>query len=96
MDRLEKKMRYLRFSFLHNVLDFLVNIYFSFPKFVRIVYHGLVHHKKSHEFTPIYPSMLTEIISLSRTSDFSLDPPPDIKGHLDRSCDAISKSIYFP
>ena len=46
MGRLEEKTRYLRFSFLQNVLDFLVNISFSFPRFARIIYHGLLHPRK--------------------------------------------------
>ena len=70
-------MRYLRFIFLHNVLDFQVNISFSFRKFVRIIYHGLFQPKKIHEFTPVYPSQQTESISPSCPYDFTLDPPPE-------------------
>ena len=82
MGRLEEKTRYLTFGFPHNVLALLVNISFSFLKFVRIVCHGLFHSKQSHEFTVVYPSLLTKSISLSRMSNFSLDPSaktPDIK-----------------
>ena len=99
MGRIEEKTRYLRFSFLHNVLDFHVNISFYFCKFVRIIYHGLFQPKKSHEFTPVYPSEQTESISPSCPYDFILDPPPEtpnIKRQHDGPHDVISKSMYFP
>ena len=98
MGRLEEKTRYLRLSFLQNVLDFLVNIFFSFPKFVRIIYHGLVHPKKSCEFNPVYPSLKMESISSSYTSDFNQDPFPrtsDIKRHPDEPHDAIAEDTSF-
>ena len=99
MGRIEEKTRYLRFIFLQNVLDFHVNISFSFRNFVRIIYHGLFQPKKSHEFTPIYPSEQTESISPSCPYDFILDPPPetpDIKRQHDGPRDVVSKSMYFP
>ena len=99
MGRLDEKMRYLRFSFLQNVLDFHVNISFYFRKFVRIIYHGLFQPKKSHEITPVYSSQKMESISSSCLYDFILDPPPktpDIKRQHDGPHDVISKRMYFP
>ena len=99
MGRLEEKMRYLRFSFLQNVLDFHVNISFYFCKFVRIIYHGLFQPKKSHEFTTVYPSQQMESISLSCPYDFILEPPPKtpgIKRQHDEPRDVVSKSMSFP
>ena len=71
MSRLDEKTRYLRSSFLKNILDFLVNISFSFPKFIKIIHHGLFLSKKSFEFTPVNPSLQIESISSSYMSDFN-------------------------
>ena len=98
MGRLVEKTRYLRFNFLQNISDFLVNISFSFLKFVRIIYHGLSHPKKSCDFTPIYPSLQTESISSSYTYDFNQDPSPqtfDIKRKLDEPHEAMSENTSF-
>ena len=95
MGRLVEKTRYLRFSFLQNISDFLVNISFSFFKFVRIIYHGLSHPNKSCDFTPIYPSLQTQSISSSCTYDFNQDPSPqtfDIKRKPDEPHEAISEN----
>ena len=99
MGRLEETMRYLLFSFLQNVFDFHVNISLYFPKFVRIIYHGLFQPKKSHEVTRVYPSQQTENISPSYPYDFILYPPPDtpyIKRQHDGPRDVISNSMSFP
>ena len=80
----DENIRYPSFSFLQDVLSFLVKIFLSFPKLVKIVFHYSLHSKLNHEFTPIYPSLRTKSISSSCTFDFDQDPsfePHDIKDH---------------
>ena len=99
MGRLDEKTRYLGSNFLQNTLAFLVNIFFSFPKFIKIIYHGLFHSKQSFEFTPVYPSLQTESISSSCTSDFNQDllpEIPDIKRQSSGPHDTIPEVMSFP
>ena len=70
---LDGKIRYLRSIFLQNILFVLVNISLSFPKFIKIIVHGLFHSRKSLEFTPVYPSLQTESISSYYTYDLDQD-----------------------
>ena len=84
MEMHDEKIRYSNFSFLQDVLSFLVNFFLFFPKIVKIVFHCPLHSKQNHEFTPIYLSLRTESISSSYTFDFDQDPsfePHDIKDH---------------
>ena len=84
METHEEKIRYSSFSFLQDLLSFLVNFFLSFPKIVKTVFHCSLHSKQNHEFTHVYPSLWSESISSSCTFDFDQDPsfePHDIKYH---------------
>ena len=67
-----------------DVLSFLVKLLLSFPKLVKTTFHYALHSKQHHEFTPIYPSLRTEIIPSPCMFDFDWDlsfKPHEIKGH---------------
>ena len=80
-----KRIRYSSFSFLLDFLSFFLNLLLYIPKLVKIVFHYGLHSKQNHEFTPVYPSLRTEIFPspcmfyFDRYLSFK---PHDIKGHL--------------
>ena len=99
MGRLEEMTRYLRSSFLQNVLALLLNISLFFLKSIKIFFHGLFHSNQRDKFNPVYPSLWMENISPSCTFDFSLDPPQEIldtKRLPDEPHDAAYESEHFP
>ena len=70
--------------FLQDALSYLVSFLLSFIRFVKIALSGPTHPEQNHEYVPIYPSLQTEIIVSSYTSDFGLNlypGAPNVKEH---------------
>ena len=61
-------------NFLQDILSFLVNYFLSIVELVKTIFHCLLHSKQDHGFTPVYPSLQTEIMSPSCAFDSDLDP----------------------
>ena len=96
---IDEKTRYLRSIFLQKILDFLVNILISFPKFIKIIHHGLFHSKQCFELNHVYPSLQTKSISSSCTTNFNPYLSPeilDINKHHSGPGDSIPKVMSFP
>ena len=70
--------------FFQDALSYLVSLLLSFPRFIKIVFHGSAHSERSYEYIHVYPSLRTESVALSCTYDYGLDFYPgahDVKGH---------------
>ena len=79
-----ERIRYSSFYFFQDSLSCLVNLFLSFPKFIKTSFHGSFRSKQSYEYIHVYPSLWTESIASSCTFDFDQDFSPkthDIKGH---------------
>ena len=79
-----ERLRCSSLRFFQEALFYLVSLFLSFPKFIRIVFYGSTHFGQSYEYIPVYPSLQTESVASSCTSGFDLDFSPeahDVKGH---------------
>jgi hypothetical protein len=53
------RTRYIRLSFLQEVVSCFINIFLPFPKFLKIIFLYLLHSNEYHKATFIYPSLET-------------------------------------
>ena len=78
------RSRYSRLHFFQDALSYLVSLLLSFPGFIKTTFYGSAHSEQSYEYIPIYPSLRTESIASSCTSNYGLEfylGAPNVKGH---------------
>ena len=71
------RTKYIRLSFLQEVVSCFINIFFSFLKFLKIIFLYLLHSNEYHKATFIYPSLKIVDTLSSCIVDPEQDPSPE-------------------
>ena len=77
MERHGENIRYSSFSFIQDIMSFLIKYLLSFHDLIEIIFHSLLHLKQDHGFNFVYPYLQTKNISPSCT--FNSNQYPSFK-----------------
>ena len=79
-----ERLRCSSLCFFLEALSYLVGLFLSLPRFIKIAFYGSFHSEQSYEYIHVYPSLRTKSVVSSCTFGFDLDFSPgahDVKGH---------------